>query len=383
MTLNHFEKNMENPFVLVPYVSKSTFCDRERELKLICDYIQNGSNITLISPRRYGKTGLIYRVFDEINSLKLPFQTFYIDIYATQNIDDFIEKLTEGLANVLYKSSIIKSLLRSISNIRPVLTYDAISHKAKLSFTFANEQEKKNSILSILQFLESQKTRIVMAIDEFQQIREYDGVNMEALLRSYIQPLRNVQFIFCGSKKHIMAEMFTDARSPFYESTRHIFLDKIEPEKYIQFINSKFTENGKTITSDAIDYILEWSRRHTFYTQTLCNTIFMNCGRRATLLDVYRAIDVILTTNADTFMQWRSILTRAQWNFLMAVAKEGHVERPTAGEFLKKYNIGTPSTSKRLLESLVEKELILSNVGLQTTSYTLYNVFLSRWLERL
>ena len=188
---------MNNPFSLVPYLSKSTFCDREKEVQLLCEYIQNGSNITLISPRRYGKTGLIYRTFDEINSLKLPLQTFYVDIYATQSLDDFVEKLTEGLANVLNKGSVLKSLLKSISNIRPVLTYDTITHKAKLSFTFANEQEKKASIQNIFNFLETQGTRILLAIDEFQQIREYEGVNMEALLRSYIQPLKNVQFIFC------------------------------------------------------------------------------------------------------------------------------------------------------------------------------------------
>ena len=171
---------MENPFVLIPYLSKSTFCDRKNELQMICDYIQNGSNISLISPRRYGKTGLIYRTFDEIKDLKLPLQTFYIDIYATQNLEDFIEKLTEGLADVLNKGSVLKKLLKSISNIRPVLTYDTITHKAKLSFTFANEQEKKASIQSIFNFLEAQETRVLLAIDEFQQIREYEGVNMEA-----------------------------------------------------------------------------------------------------------------------------------------------------------------------------------------------------------
>lgn len=374
---------MENPFVLIPYLSKSTFCDRKNELQMICDYIQNGSNISLISPRRYGKTGLIYRTFDEIKDLKLPLQTFYIDIYATQNLEDFIEKLTEGLADVLNKGSVLKKLLKSISNIRPVLTYDTITHKAKLSFTFANEQEKKASIQSIFNFLEAQETRVLLAIDEFQQIREYEGVNMEALLRSYVQPLKNVQFIFCGSKKHIMAEMFTDARSPFYESTRHVYLDKIDRETYANFIEEKFTENGKIITREAIDYILDWTRIHTFYTQTLCNTVFMQCRKKATMLDVYRAIDLILTTNTETFMQWRSILTRAQWNFLHAVAKEGVVEQPTASEFISKYKIGTPSNSKRLLEALVEKELILPIVGLQSTTYTIYNVFLSRWLERI
>ena len=265
---------MENPFTTSPYVSKSLFCDREEELNTLCQYIEAGSNITLISPRRYGKTGLIYRTFDALREQKKPIRTFYVDIYATQSIDDFIEKLTESLVDVLSKTSAIKKLFKTIAGIRPVLSYDPINHNAKLSFTFANEQEKKLSIKAIFDFLEADDQKVLIAIDEFQQIREYDEAGyMEALLRSYIQPLKNVQFIFCGSKRHIMTNMFADARSPFYESTRFLHLDKINADTYSAFIEQKFAEGGKTITQEAIDYILEWTRRHTFYTQSLCNLI--------------------------------------------------------------------------------------------------------------
>ena len=57
---------MENPFSLEPYTTKERFCDREQELKDIISFLTNGSNVTLISPRRYGKTGLIFRTFDTL-----------------------------------------------------------------------------------------------------------------------------------------------------------------------------------------------------------------------------------------------------------------------------------------------------------------------------
>lgn len=375
---------MENPFTTSPYVSKSLFCDREEELNTLCQYIEAGSNITLISPRRYGKTGLIYRTFDALREQKKPIRTFYVDIYATQSIDDFIEKLTESLVDVLGKTSAIKKLFKTIAGIRPVLSYDPINHNAKLSFTFANEQEKKLSIKAIFDFLEAEDQKVLIAIDEFQQIREYDEAGyMEALLRSYIQPLKNVQFIFCGSKRHIMTNMFADARSPFYESTRFLYLDKINADAYSAFIEQKFAEGGKTITQEAIDYILEWTRRHTFYTQSLCNLIYQQANKKVTLLNVYQAIDMTLKSNAETFIQWRELLTKQQWNFLKAVAKEGTLTQPTASKFLQKYNIGTPSNAKRILNALVEKELLLSLASLDSTSYVVYNVFLSRWLETI
>ena len=206
---------------------------------------------------------------------------------------------------------------------------------------------------------------------------------MEALLRTYIQPLTNVQFIFSGSRKHMMAEMFTYENSPFYESASLYSLDKIDREVYARFIFEQFAGQGKTITQDAVDYILDWTHCHTFYTQTLCNRVFASTKKEAAPVDVLIAADVILKENHDTFLERRSLLTPRQWKFLIAVAKEGEVREPTSAAFLQKYGLGAPSTVARLLDSLVEKELLLETKTLEGSSYCVYNVFFSRWLERL
>ena len=186
---------MENPFALVPYVSKELFCDREEEIKTIIKYLQNGSNITLISPRRYGKTGLIYRIFDEIKQQKLNIDTCYVDIYATESLEDFIKVFSEAVLASLEKKKAVKSFFQFLGGLRPLLGYDPLSGNPELTLTFRDDHEKKQTLASILQFIEKQDKKVIVAIDEFQQIRDY-GINMEALLRSYIQPLRNVQFIF-------------------------------------------------------------------------------------------------------------------------------------------------------------------------------------------
>ena len=371
---------MENPFTLVPYVSEELFCDRKAETKTLMEYILNGSNVTLISPRRYGKTGLIYRVFDEIKQQKIDVSTCLVDIYATETLEDFIKVFSEAVIASLEKKISIKNFFQFLGGLRPMLSYNALTGNPELTMTYLSDHEKQQTLASIFNFIEKQDKKTIIAIDEFQQIRNYD-TNMEALLRSYIQPLKNVQFIFCGSKKHMMTEMFTDARRPFYESTRCLYLEKIDREVYADFIIRMFGKGKKNITAEALDFILDWTKIHTFYTQSLCNHVFLKSGKNIGKEDVLRSAAQILKENEQTFIQWRDLLTSNQWNYLKAVAKEQIVEKPFATQFIKKYNIGTSANSQRLLESLVDKELILANSTLEGVSYSVYNVFLSRWLE--
>lgn len=263
------------------------------------------------------------------------------------------------------------------------MSQDPFSGEAKYSFTLDTDADRRYSLKALLDYLEQRPAKVIVAIDEFQQIREYAGMSMEALLRTYIQPLSNVQFIFSGSRKHMMAEMFTYENSPFYESALLYTLDKIDRGVYGRFIKEQFVNHKKNITEEAVDYILDWTRCHTFYTQTLCNRVFAFTKKEAAPVDVLIAADAILKESHDAFLERRSLLTPRQWKFLIAVAKEGEVNEPTGAAFLQKYGLGAPSTVARLLDSLVEKELLLETKSLDGSSYCVYNVFFSRWLERL
>ena len=374
---------MFNPFILVPYESKELFCDRVEETRNIADYLLGGSNVTLISPRRYGKTGLIFRVLEELKEKDSSIDVLYVDIYSSNCVDDFIKLFAEAILNKLKRKSAITSFFRFLGGIRPVISYDGITGNPKVSITYQDEEEKRSSLISIFKYLENRKSKVIVAIDEFQQIRNYPNIMMEALLRTHIQPLKNVRFIFSGSKKHIMTGMFTDARSPFYESSRVIFLDKIDKAVYSNFIKTLFEKYGRTIDDDAIDFITSWTKLHTFYTQSLCNHIFVKEDNYVSLESAKRSASQILTENEQQFLEIRNLLTPNQWDFLKAVAREGEVHQPTSGSFIHKYSIGTPANARRILQSLIDKELILTTNTREYTFYSVYNVFLSRWLERL
>ena len=372
---------MENPFSLEPYTTKEHFCDREQELKDIVSLLTNGSNVTLISPRRYGKTGLIFRAFEELREKK--YICIYADIFSAQNLDDFIKILSEAIVNTMASDSLIKKFFVALKSVRPLLSYDPISGSPQISFSFQTESEKTPTLKAIFDFLEKQGKQVFFAIDEFQQIREFKETNIEALLRTYIQQLHHVKFIFCGSKKHLMADMFTNAKKPFYESSRAIYIDRIDSEKYKAFIAGLFQKAGKSIDDEAIDFILNWTKRHTYYTQFVCNQAFAGNSKRITLENVKSVISSIIRFEIPNFIERRNLLTEKQWQFLIAVAKEGSVKKPTAGAFLMKYGIGNSASAIKILKTLIEKELLLEQSDLSGKSYSVYNVFMSRWMETL
>jgi AAA+ ATPase superfamily predicted ATPase len=371
-----------NPFILEPYRNKELFCDREVETEQIIEYLNNDRNITLISPRRLGKTGLIYRIFEEIGERQKDTDTFYLDISSSQSLEDFIKLLAESIARVLKRQNKISSFFKALGGIRPLLSYDALTGAPEVSITYRNDIDKTLTLKGIFQYLERHNKRVVLAIDEFQQIREYEMVNMEALLRTYIQPLHNVRFIFCGSKKHTMTDIFSNAKKPFYESTTFVPLGKLDILVYEKFITNLFLANGKTIDPESVEHIIAWTRDHTFYTQMLCNEVFLRSSVSVTTTDILEAERRILDANRDRFLELQRLLTAAQWKLLKAIAKEGSIQHPTSSSFIQRYHLGSGAAVSKNVKSLIEKELVLLETVGGKDTYCVYNVFLSRYLEK-
>ena len=374
------ERNI-NPFLIVGYESKSYFCDREDELEILLKYIKNGVNTTLISTRRLGKTALIYRLFEDLEDEN--YACIYMDIYACSNLKDFTEMLTLAIFNKFpQKRGIGLRFLDLIKRFRPVITYDSLSGQPEIHFEFAQPKEYEHTLKTLFQFLDNQQIQIVLAIDEFQQIAGYPEKNVEAMLRTIIQTLKYTQFIFSGSKKHLMLEMFNTANRPFFSSTQTIGLSEIPANRYKAFILEKFEERNRSINDEAIDFILSWTLSYTYYTQVVCNSVFAGGKKNITVETVKRVCDDLLSQQQVTYMQYRSLLSPIQWQLLIAIAKEGLVSEPQAKSFLQKYKIGAASSVQKALNTLVDKEMIFSIESTGKTAYRVYNVFLMRWLER-
>ena len=370
---------ISNPFILSGYISKEFFCDREKETTKIIEAIQNNRNITLFSQRRIGKTSLIYHIF---NSLKIDKNNacIYLDVLASTSLSEFINVFGNSVINAIESKpeKFFKKVKDLFSNLRPVISIDSLTGSPGFQLTIDSKQEAEKSIEGIFNYLKSQKKKIVIAIDEFQQVAQYPEKNVEALLRTNIQKLTNTVFLFSGSKKHLLLSIFEDKNRPFYKSTQLIELDKIEKQVYSDFIINHFSKSDKKINKQHCDQILEWTNFQTFYVQYICNRIFGKNIKQISESMINETFIEILKEQEITFINYRNLLTDYQWKIIRAIAAEGHVKSVLSKNFISKHKLNTPSSVKTAVDSLIVKEILVNDI----TGFYVQDILFQRWLER-
>jgi hypothetical protein len=369
----------ENPFSSATYLGKDFFCDRTEETQLLIRNIQNGNSTTLIAVRRIGKTGLIQHV---LSHLPKNYKSIYIDILETENLNQFLNLLATSIVRAIpEKNSTGRKFWNFIKALRPVIKFDILTGEPIISFDIKYSEVETN-INSVIEFLESQNFKVVIAIDEFQQILNYPEKNTDAWLRSKIQQLKNIVFIFAGSEQHLMTELFTSPKRPFFRSSHILKLKKIDKSVYRDFIISLFDKYGKIISSEIAEEILTWANVHTFYVQQLCNRVFSFTKNAVTTEIWKKQAYLLLKEQENVFFACRNMLTNPQWNLLKAIAHEGNVFMPTAKEFLNQYQLGTSATVLRSLNTLIDYELVYYDYDENGRKYySVYDVWFQRWIE--
>jgi len=374
-------KNIDNPFITNGYFGKEYFCNRESELKMLLKMLKNDTNYLLISRRKLGKTALVERFFEEVSTRKEAICIF-VDLFATQNMHDFILQFASSVYAVFkpYKS-LLKQFITFLQSLRISISYDSLSGLPEFRLQFAPQQPIENTLVGLMNFLEGQNQKIIVAFDEFQQIAEYPEKNMEAQLRTLIQKMHNVRFVFSGSDQRIITELFFNQKRPFYNSTVNIVLDKIKREEYAQFIDSHFSKNKKQIDEEALDFVFEWTQVHTYYVQYVCKNCFDLPKKQVNKTDVQALCKDILSQNESIYQQYRKLLTVNQWKLLIAIAKEETLQKPTSADFIRKHNLGNASSVKLAINSLLSKRLIISTISHDEEIYLIDDVFFMRYLQ--
>lgn len=372
-------KKPSTPFPLTGYYGPAYFCNREKETKVLLGNISGNQSTVLTAMRRIGKTSLIMHVL-----AKLPTGTrgIYLDILPTENMNDFLNELaTAVIRNVSERKGFGRKVWDFIKSLRPLLSFDALTGAPQVTFSI-KENEINNQIETILNFLENQDEKFVVAIDEFQQILNYPEKNVDAWLRRIIQKLKNVVFIFSGSQQHLMKDLFTIPSHPFYSSAGMLRIDKIAKEEYSGFIIAKFAENKRRIDQEIVNQLMSWTEGHTYYLQLLCNRVFLrDCKEISESIWKEEAFRLI-SEQEPVFLNYRNMMTMPQWSLLKAVAHEGELFEPTAQEFILKYILGNGSTVLRSLKALLRMELIYYDYNLESKKYYKINdLLLRRWIE--
>lgn len=367
-----------NPFLITGYHSPEYFCDRESETSIILDALHNGRNLTLVAPRRMGKTGLIRHAFHKLKEEESEIVTLYMDIYSTQSLGDFIRLFANTVLGKLDNThqKALNRISRFIRSCRPVFTFDEMTGVPKVTIDVAPADEE-NTLKEIFEYLASPERRCYIAIDEFQQIAEYPEKGVEALLRSYIQFLPNVNFIFAGSKQHVMQEMFASSKRPFYQSTQLLTIGAIDKDKYADFAISRFATHDALLPREAFNAIYEKYDGHTWYIQYILNRLY-GYNRNVDMALIAYADEQIVSELSYSYADMLKAYTVGQVRLLKAIAREGCVSEPMAGDFISKNNLTAASSVSASLKKLLDNELVYKS----DAGYIIYDRFMGEWLRR-
>ena len=373
---------MRNPFVTSGYAGPEYFCDRVKETKTLIDLLTNGNNVALISPRRIGKTDLIRHCFSQ-KEISEDYYTFIIDIYSTNSLCEFVNMFGKSITDSLrpFGRGVWEKFINTVTSLKSEISFD-INGLPTWSVGLGNITNPSSTLDEIFKYLSCADKPCIVAIDEFQQITKYaDGKSVEALLRTYIQHCSNANFVFSGSHRHLMGEIFTSPARPFFQSVTLFNLHPICRDKYKEFCIRHFNNAGKGINVAVVDELYDRFNSVTSYMQRIMNIMYARTekGNECSVAMIDEAIDELLSFSSDTYDALLYQMTEKQRNVFIAIAAEGEAKSVSGGKFIRKYALQSSSSVMSAVKGLLEKDLITQDKDV----YRVYDTFFTMWLRRM
>lgn len=370
-----------NPFVVSGKIPPEYFCDRVEEAAQLEKSLRNQLNVVLTSARRMGKTSLVDFVFDKPEISK-NYITVVVDILHTTTFREFIMALGAAVfENVATRSKKLrKQFVTLLKSLSASFGYDPILNVPTFDIRLGDLQNPEFTMGEIFSYLESVDKRCLVVIDEFQQITYYPEKNVEALLRTHIQKLKNANFVFSGSKRRLMDEMFFSSKRPFYQSAKNLPLEPIDKGIYLDFAMSNFKNANKNITEEAFSHVYDTFWGVTFYIQRIMKDAFAETKADDTcdLNLVKNLIEDYIDENDSRLREQLSYISESQKELLYAIHSEGQVQSITSAEFNKKHRLRSPSSTQSAALKLLEYDLITRKEKI----YSLSDPLLKLWLDR-
>ena len=343
------------------------------------ELLLNENNIALISPRRIGKTDLIWHVFDD-PEIQRDYHCFVVDIYATKNLGDFVNMLGKALVDELRPKGrkVWEKFVNMVTSLRSEISFD-MSGMPVWGMGLGSINNPTVTLDEIFTYLEKADKPCLVAIDEFQQITRYEDETIEATIRTYVQRCTNAHFIFSGSHRHMMNGMFTSPSRPFYQSVTIINLQPLDLEVYTDFCVRKFEEAGKHLDRAVVSLLYERFEAVTSYMHRVMNVLFSRTDKGAycDVSMVDEAIEFIIRLSSDTYESLFYQMPEKQRLLFLAIAREGKAKEITSGAFLKRNKLNSASSVNSALKGLLDKDFITEDKNV----FWVYDQFFPLWLK--
>ena len=377
---------IHNPFVVKGRIPDEYFCDRVAETEKLTRELMSGNDVVVMSSRRLGKTGLIQHCFDQ-PLIAERYYTFFVDILETSSLRDFTYLLSRNIFEELKPlgSKFTSAFVQTLKSLQAGWGYDHTTGLPKFTFSLGAITEPEVTLSEIFTLMEKADKRCLVAIDEFQQIAKYPEKNIEAILRGHIQHLSNCDFIFAGSERHLLAEMFASYGRPFYNSTSTLNLNPILKEKYVEFVTENFQKFQKSISEEDAGSIYDLYAGNTFCLQKTFNVAFdlTKKGGVCTKETLRQSVEEILDDKERDFQNLLSHITERPKELLVAIAIDGKVDSPTSNAFIRKHKLQSASSVQSAVKQLLQDDLITFSLNEKgKKSHQVADPFLQLWLKR-
>ncbi len=339
------------------------FCNRVEERLHLIRNIQHNRHTVLLAPRRYGKTSLVNQVMSE---LKIPFCAMDFLLCANSQAvkKRIVEKVGELLFPLLPKTQQAKTKFFGIfKKMRPEIVLSAAGQKVIL-YAPDDESMPEQTISDVLMNLDqaaiAAKKRVVIFMDEFQQMAQLnDQYTVEAAIRHAVERSQNVSYVFSGSNRHMLLQMFSEKSRPFYKLCETMILNRISEKDYVPFIQKQAKIKWKKeLLHDVLQLIFAQTERHPYYVNLICNYLWMN-GR-------YPEVDTLETfwkqyseSEKAVFSAELSSLSNNQKLVLLLFA-EKPIQQPFHSDALKSTGLSI-SSQKQAVTKLLLKDYIYIN----------------------
>ena len=370
-----------NPFIVSGKIPEAYFCDRIEESTDLQKSLTNQLNVVLTSSRRMGKTSLVDFVFDK-PVIKDDYITISVDILQTTTFREFIFTLgTAVFETVAIRSDKWRKMfITFLKSLSGSFGYDPVQNTPTFDIRLGDIQQPEYTLREIFQYLESVEKRCLVVIDEFQQIIRYPEKNVEEILRTQFQKLSNANFVFSGSRRRLMEEMFFSSKRPFYQSAKPLRLEPIDEDVYFDFASTHLKKKKKTLSKEAFTYVYDTFWGVTLYVQRMMKDAYIETpeGEACDVDMVKILIENYIKENDSHLREQLSFITEAQKELLYAIYVEGEVQSITSSAFNKKHRLRSPSSTQSAALKLLEYDLITR----KEKTYSLSDPLLSLWLDR-
>ncbi|MDR3308676.1 MAG: ATP-binding protein [Tannerella sp.] len=349
-----------NPFSYGTVVRDSCFFDREKECDRIVNTLSGGNNLVLYAPRRFGKTSLVFKAMESLN--KAGFTCVYFDFMQVYSVESFVRLYSKTLSkhqkNIRKFARLFSSL---VSSLRPVITIGN-DGTPEFSIDFANETVDETLVSDLLALPEKMATkekRILIFFDEFQEVEKLKSINFEAILRSKIQQQQYVNYLFLGSKTHLIKEMFSDRNRPFYNAASQMTLGYLPEKDTVNYIQTKFSSFGITINEATVKYMATVTKRIPHYIQLLAAEIWqyvITDKKIVTKAIVDLCVQQIIALKNDYYMELFDRQSKTKKSLLVALARSG--KSIYSSDYIRSNTLPSASTLQRAVKELVNVGII-------------------------